>query len=126
MTTDITKDKNNNIKSERHKPKYNSDSINRAVDKSIRSEDFLNDALKSLSGLHFPTYKMDIINHVKSTSITDSDMVISLFESLDGYIEFRDLYHVRKALEVNLPQKKTRNQMSDETREHPNHRRKIQ
>ena len=109
-----------NIKSERHKPKYDSDSINHAVNKSIRNENFLNDALKSLRGLHFPTYKENIINHVKSTSIADSDMVVSLFESLDGYIEFRDLYHVRKALEVNLPQKKTRNQMSDETRKHPN------
>jgi hypothetical protein len=108
-----------NIKSERHKPKYDADSINRAIDKAIRNENFLNDALKSLGGLHFPAYKRDIINHVKATSIADSD-IVSLFESLDGYIEFRDLYHIRKALEVNLPQKKTRYQITDKTREHPN------
>jgi hypothetical protein len=120
MTVDKTKDKGSNIKSERHKPKYDSDSINRAVSKSISDENFLDEALKSLGGLHFPAYKRNIINHVKSTPIADLDMVVSLFQSLDGYIEFRDLYQVRKTLEVNLPQKKTRHQITDDTREHPN------
>ena len=71
MTTDITtKDKSRSnikterIKSERHKPKYDADSINRAIDKAIRNENFLNDALKSLVGLQFPAYKRDIINYV--------------------------------------------------------------
>jgi hypothetical protein len=52
--------------------------------------------------------------------VADSDIVVSLFESLDGYIEFRDLYHVQKVLEENLPQKKTRYQITDKAREHPN------
>lgn len=70
--------------------------------------------------LQFPAFKRDIVNYVKDTSMADSDIVVSLFESLDGYIEFRDLYHVQKALEENLPQKKTRYQITDKTREHPN------
>jgi hypothetical protein len=114
------KDNSSNIKSERHRPKYDSDSINRAVDKAIRDSNFLNNTLKLLTGLQFPAYKRDIINYVKASSVADSDIVVSLFESLDGYMEFRDLYHIRKALEGNLPQKKTRYQITDQTREHPN------
>jgi len=121
MTADKTKDESSsNIKSERHKTKYDSDSINRTVSKSISDENFLDEALKSLGGLNLPAYKRNIIDHVKSTPIADLDMVVSLYQSLDGYIEFRDLYHVQKALEVNLPQKKTRHQITDDTREHPN------
>ncbi len=53
--------------------------------------------------------------------LANSEIVVSLFKrSSDGYIEFRDLYHVRKALEENLPRKKTRYQITDKTREHPN------
>ena len=44
---------------------------------------------------------------------------VSLFESLDGYIQFRDQYHVQKALEVKDPKKKEDNQITDETRNDP-------
>jgi hypothetical protein len=59
MTTNrIIKDKSSgNIKSERHKPKYNADSINRAMDKAIKHENFLNDALKSLVVYNFQPIK---------------------------------------------------------------------
>jgi hypothetical protein len=45
--------------------------------------------------------------------------VIALFETLDGYIQFNDQYHVQKALEVNDPEKKAENQITDQTREDP-------
>ncbi|HET7283588.1 MAG TPA: C2H2-type zinc finger protein [Nitrososphaeraceae archaeon] len=48
----------------------------------------------------------------------DSDM-LALFESLDGYIEYRDLYHVQKALEENNSEKKKTYQISDQTRKQP-------
>jgi len=42
-----------------------------------------------------------------------------LFESLDGYILYNDLYHIRKSIEQNIPEKKLENQISDQKREHP-------
>jgi hypothetical protein len=50
--------------------------------------------------MRFPAYKKDIINQAKHsastspTTATDSD-TIALFESLNGYIQYRDLYHVQ-------------------------------
>jgi hypothetical protein len=74
--------------------------------------------------MRFPAYKKDIINQAKHsastspTTATDSD-TIALFESLNGYIEYRDLYHVQKALEENNPEKKKTYQITDSTREQP-------
>jgi hypothetical protein len=115
----ISASSNSSFSSARNKPKYNADSINRSVEKAIRNDHFINNALKLLKGMQFPAFKKDIVNYTKDATTGDSD-VVSLFESLDGYIEFRDLYHVQKALEENLQQKKTRYQISDKTREHPN------
>ena len=39
-----------------------------------------------------------------------------MFQSLDGYIKFKDIYQIRKAIEENNPTKKTKYQMSDSTR----------
>lgn len=87
------------------------------MNRSINDQNFLNRCLGLLAGLKFPTFKSTIIDYVKK-STNDSD-VISLFESLDGYIQFRDQYHVQKALEVNDPDKKIENQITDQTREDP-------
>ena len=87
------------------------------MNRSNNDQNFLNSCLGLLAGLKFPTFKSTIIDYVKK-STNDSD-VISLFESLDGYIQFRDQYHVQKALEVNDPDKKTENQITDQTREDP-------
>ena len=59
----------------------------------------------------------NIIDHIKK--ITKDPDVVSLFESLDGYIQYRDQYHVQKALEVNDPKKKEENQITDQTRNDP-------
>jgi hypothetical protein len=67
-----------------------------------------------LGNLNFPAFKNNIIDDIKKAT-KDPD-VISLFESLDGYIQFRDKYHVQKVLEVNDSNKKVENQIMDETR----------
>jgi hypothetical protein len=44
---------------------------------------------------------------------------VALFESLDGYIQYRDPYHVQKALEENNPERKKTYQITDASREQP-------
>ena len=109
-----------------HKPAHNSDSINRALERAISDEQFLNSAIKLLlkdddrRRMQFPAFKKNILDHVRG--ITKDTDIISLFESLDGYIKFKDAYHVQKALEENIPAKKTAHQITDKTREHLNAR----
>jgi hypothetical protein len=45
--------------------------------------------------------------------------VISLFETLNGYREFKDQYQIQKAFEINIPKKKTTNQISETTQKNP-------
>jgi hypothetical protein len=115
-----TKDKieDNNVRSARHKSTtYDTDSINRALDIAIKDDKFVSNAIKLLNGMHFPAFKNNIVDYVRS--ITTNTDIISLFESLDGYIKYKDLYHVQKALEENIPVKKKEYQITDKTREHP-------
>ena len=114
---------NNNSRissSSAHKPAHNSDSINRALERAISDEQFLNSAIKLLlkdddrRRMQFPAFKKNILDHVRG--ITKDTDIISLFESLDGYIKFKDAYHVQKALEENIPAKKTAHQITDKTR----------
>ena len=100
----------------RHKPTHDSESLNQAVNRAINDQNFLNTSINLLEDLNFPAFKNNIIDHIKK--IKDSE-VISLFESLDGYILYRDQYHVQNALEVNDPKKKEENQITDETRNDP-------
>ena len=83
----------------RHKPTYDSESLNQAVGRAINDHNFLNTSINLLRGLNFPAFKNNIIDHIKKAT-KDPD-VIFLFESLDGYILYKDQYHVQKALEVN-------------------------
>ena len=99
----------------RHKPKYDAGALNRAVQRAVDDENFLSSSIKLLEGLKFPAFKYNIVDYA-TKSTKDSD-VLSLFESLDGYIEFKDLHHVQQALEVNDPEKKADNQMTDEVPE---------
>src|ERR671931_75980 len=115
-----TKDKieENNVRSARHKSTtYDTDSINRALDIAIKDDKFVSNAIKLLNGMHFPAFKNNIVDYVRS--ITTNTDIISLFESLDGYIKYKDLYHVQKALEENIPVKKKEYQITDKTREQP-------
>ena len=97
----------------RHRPIHDSESLNQAVDRAINDQNFLNTSINLLRGLNFPAFKNNIIDHIKKAT-KDPD-VTSLFESLDGYIQYRDQYHVKRGLEVNDPKKKEENQITDET-----------
>ena len=105
------------IKTSRHKPSFDTASINRAVEKSIKDAKFLNDALESIKLMKFPAYKNDIIRYLKN--ITNDEDTISLFQSLDGYIQYNDLYHIRKSIEQNIPEKKLENQITNQKRQDP-------
>src|ERR687888_1266013 len=107
-----------NVSSVRHKSTYNTDSINRALERAIKDDKFVSNAIKLLNGIHFPAFKNNIIDYIRSIVTTDKDM-ISLFESLNGYIKYKDPYHVQKALEENIPAKKKEYQITDNMREQP-------
>jgi hypothetical protein len=101
----------------RHSSSYDTNAITRAVEKASRDSSFITDSVHLLKGIQFPAYKHDILTHIKSTT---SDLeVLSLFESLDGYIQYKDQYHVQKALEENNSEKKKMHQISDTTRQGP-------
>ena len=107
------------IRTSRHKPTFNTLSINHAIEKAIKDDKFLNDALKSIESVEFPAYKNDIIDYVNNNNENIDKEIVSLFESLDGYIQYKDPYHVRKSIEQNIPKKKLNNQISDQKRQNP-------
>jgi hypothetical protein len=107
------------IDAAKHVPHHNGTRINLAIEKAARNPDFVNRALAQLAGLRFPAFKNNIVDHVKSTNMDNEEDIVALFESLDGYIEYRDEYHVQKAIEENVPAKKKDYQITDNTRESP-------
>ncbi len=90
----------------RHKPAYSASDINHALIRANNDQQFLEYAIKLLNNkqMQFPAFKEGILKYISSVS-NDID-VISLFQSLDGYIKFKDIYQVRKAIEVNDSAKK--------------------
>ena len=114
------------IDAAKHVPAYNATRINRAVERAARDPAFVNRALAQLAGVTFPAFKHNIIDHVRGIINTSRDEkgqadedIVALFESLDGYIQFRDSYHVQKAFEENIPSKKKDYQITDNKRESP-------
>src|SRR5215831_4757131 len=101
----------------RHKPTHDSEFLNQAVGRAINDHNFLNTSINLLRGLNFPAFKNNIIDHIKKAT-KDPDGIF-LFESLDGYIQYKDQYHVQKTLEVNDPKKKEGNQITDQTQNDP-------
>ncbi len=116
MNKDISKD---SIRASIHKPTYDSKSLNRAMERAVTDENFLDSSINLIKGLRFPALKVTIVNYV--INATNDPDIISLFQNLDGYIEYKDQYHIRKAIEENDPKKKLENQITDETRENPIH-----
>ena len=111
---------NIDIDSSMHKPAYNTSAINHALTRANKDQKFLDSAIKLLDNkqqMQFPAIKEEILDYISRVS-NDTD-VISLFQSLDGYIRFKDVYHVRKALEENNPVNKTKYQITDSTRKNP-------
>jgi hypothetical protein len=108
------------IDAAKHVPAYDAARINRAIEKAASNPDFVNHAVAQLAGFAFPAFKHNIIDYVKSINADkEKEDVVALFESLNGYIQFRDQYHVQKALEENVSTKKKDYQISDKTRESP-------
>ena len=108
------------ISSERHEPTHDANSINQSTEKASKDANFIIHALGYLNTMGFPAYKNNILDHVRKGT-ADSN-VIALFQGLDGYIKFKDLYLVQKALEVNNTEEKTDYQITDETRNNPSFR----
>ena len=109
----------NDIRSVRHSPEFDTDSINRAVESASKNDAFIQKAMNLTKDLSFPALKRDIVNHIKGNFYSADPQVVSLFESLDGYIEYKDAYHLRKALEENNSEKKKTNQITEPAREQP-------
>jgi hypothetical protein len=101
----------------RHSSTYDTNAINRAIERASRDTRFINRSIQMLKGMQFPAYKDNILNYIKR--MTNDEEVSSLFESLDGYVEYKDPYHVQKILEENNLEKKTTHQISETTRHHP-------
>ncbi|HZD36263.1 MAG TPA: hypothetical protein VE130_13765 [Nitrososphaeraceae archaeon] len=54
------------------------------------------------------------MNSLKNRVNEKDEDIVSLFEILDGYIRYNDLYHIRKVIEQNIPEKKLKHQISDQ------------
>jgi hypothetical protein len=84
--------KDNDVTSEKQSPEFDTDSINRAIEKASKDQSFINTAINLIKEMKFPAYKKDIINQVKHVASMDDDPdIIALFESLDGYIQYRHI-----------------------------------
>ena len=108
---------NDMIESSKHISTFDTDSINQALYRAIKDDKSVDVAIKSIEFLKFPVYKSDILYHLKNKEVNKE--IISLFESLDGYIQYKDPYHIRKSIEQNNPKKKLNNQIGDQKRQHP-------
>jgi hypothetical protein len=108
------------IGSVRHLPESDAATINRAVERAVEKPSLIDYTIGHLSDLKFPADRKDIVAYAKDMGA--EEQVMQLLENLDGYIQYRDLYHVKNALEANLPQSKEKVQMTEETRTRPNFR----
>lgn len=104
----------------RHTPAHDSSRINQSVERAARDASFIDSSVALLRDLRFPAFKNAIIQYARQTGAPDD--TVALFESLDGYIEFRDLYHVQKSLEENNSGRKDDYQITEETRTNPDFR----
>lgn len=116
---DRNDDDDNDIRSVRHSPEFDTESINRAVESASKNDLFIQKAMNLTKDLSFPALKRDIVNHVKGNSSSVDPEFIALFESIDGYIEYKDTYQLRKALEQNNSEKKKTNQITGPARANP-------
>jgi hypothetical protein len=113
-------DGKDDVSSVRHNPEFDTDSINRAVEGASKGDRLIEEAMNLVKGLSFPAFKRDIVNYAKSDSSSSSKPeLLALFESLNGYIQYKDMYHLRKALEENNSEKKKDYQITQPAREQP-------
>jgi hypothetical protein len=122
-------DSSDKIDSERHIPTVDSDSVNKAVERSRIDKNFISNAVEQLGGLKFPAYGSQIIDYLRKNSADDE--VLALYLSLNDTMLYRDQYQITKAFEQNNPSTKQENQITDQTRTNldvpkvdPTHKRK--
>ncbi|AIF83199.1 C2H2 type zinc finger protein [Candidatus Nitrososphaera evergladensis SR1] len=119
MTRRVPDRSKDTIDSAVHRSMVDTEKINRAIERVARGDDdFIDDAIGKLKDLQFPAFKHKILEHVRNK--TQDQDIIGLFEGLDGYIAFKDAYHIRKIIEENGTKYKQQYQISDETRKRPN------
>jgi len=106
-------DSPNKIESDRHIPTVDSDSVNRAVERSSGDKNFISNAVEQLKGLKFPAYGSQIIDYLRKNSANKE--VLALHLSLNDTTLYRDANQVTKAFEQNSPTMKD-NQMTHKTR----------
>lgn len=107
------------IRSDVHRSRFDTEKLNRAIERvAAGDEQFIGTAIGLLQDLQFPVFKHKILEHVMKK--TQDPEIIGLFESLDGYIAFKDSYHVWRAVQENGDKYRLERRISDETREHPN------
>jgi hypothetical protein len=86
--------KDNDVRSEKHSHEFDTNAINRAIEKASKDHRFINTAINLIREMRFPAYKNDLINQAKhaaaSSTSADPD-IVALFESLDGYIQYRHI-----------------------------------
>jgi len=101
------------VHSERHSPKGDTNSLNKASEKANKDRSFVTDTVDQLKGLKFPAYKNDMVEFMRQTSSAQKN--ISLVRTLaDGKL-YHSLYQVKQALEQENPAAKQDGQISDET-----------
>lgn len=116
MNSDHSKD---SIRVDTHRSTFDTEKLNKATERVARGDrKFIENTVDLLRDLQFPAFKHKMLEHI-SKKTQDQEM-ISLIESLDGYIEFKDTYHVRTAIEEYGEKYKLERRISDETRERPN------
>ena len=86
-----------------HHSQFDSDLLNKAIEKAINDKEFITSSLDLIKDIEFPTYKYKIINHVQK--LTNDKMIIALFYTLSDSLEFKDITHIKNVIETNIPAK---------------------
>ena len=93
----------NKIYASHHTSEFDSNLLNKAMEKAINNKDFLNSSLNLIKDINFPTFKTKIINAVKNS--TNDLTTIALFYTLSDTLEYRDITQIKNILESNIPAK---------------------
>jgi len=86
-----------------HSSQFNSDLLNKSIEKAINDKEFIHSILNLLKDIEFPTYKHKIINHIQK--LTNDKMKIAIIYTLSDSLEFKDIEHIKSAIETNIPAK---------------------
>ena len=86
-----------------HHSQFDSNLLNKAIEKAINDKNFIISSLDLIKDMEFPTYKDKIINHIQKS--TNDITKIALFYTLSDSLEFKDISHIKKVIETNVPAK---------------------